>query len=110
MGDKLHYDVEQFAADVDTYGLYDYEVFADYVTYEQFVQFNGGYLKIAVEKGAFTFEDILELIERCRKRIFVHRNRGKAAKAWFHARDHRALHRTCTRRFRQWQMNLVYSF
>ena len=63
MDDKLHYDVEQFQKDVQTYGLYTYEDFKDYVTYEQFVDWNGAYLKIAVEKGYFTFEYILELIE-----------------------------------------------
>jgi len=63
MSGKLQYNVEQFAADVAQYGLYTYEDFADYVTYEQFVEWNGAYLKIAVEKGYFTFEYILELIE-----------------------------------------------
>ena len=63
MGGKLIYDVEQFQQDVETYGLYTYEDFADYVTYEQFVAWNGAYLKIAVEKGYFTFDYILELIE-----------------------------------------------
>lgn len=63
MDEKLHYDVEQFQKDVATYGLYTYEDFKDYVTYEQFVEWNGAYLKIAVEKGHFTFEYILELIE-----------------------------------------------
>ena len=59
---KLHYDIEQFNADVEKYGLYDYEVFSDYVTYEQFVAFNGAYLRIPVEKGLFTFDYIIELI------------------------------------------------
>lgn len=63
MDGKLHYDVEQFQKDVQTYGLYTYEDFKDYVTYEQFVDWNGAYLKIAVEKGYFTFDYILELIE-----------------------------------------------
>ncbi len=63
MGDKLRYDVETLSADVEKYGLYDYEVFADYVTYEQFVAWNGPYLKIPVEKGMITFDYILELIE-----------------------------------------------
>ena len=63
MDGKLHYDVEQFNKDVEQYGLYTYDVFADYVTYEQFVAWNGAYLKIPVEKGYFTFEYILELIE-----------------------------------------------
>ena len=63
MGEKMRYDGEQFARDVETYGLYTYEAFADYVTEEQFEQWNGAYLKIPVEKGYFTFEYILELIE-----------------------------------------------
>ena len=63
MDGKLHYDVEQFNKDVEQYGLYTYDVFADYVTYEQFVAWNGAYLKIPVEKGYFTFEYILVLIE-----------------------------------------------
>ena len=65
MGDKLRYDLEGFNADVEKYGLYDYEVFKDYATYEQFVAFNGAYLKIPVEKGIMTFEHIIELIEEC---------------------------------------------
>ena len=63
MDGKLQYDAEQFAKDVETYGLYTYEDFKDYVTYEQFIDWNGAYLKIPVEKGYFTFEYILELIE-----------------------------------------------
>ena len=63
MSGKLQYDTEQFAKDVETYGLYTYEDFADYVTYEQFEAFNGAYLKIPVEKGLFTFDYIIELID-----------------------------------------------
>ena len=63
MSDKLRYDNEKFEQDVATYGLYTYDDFKDYVTYETFVAFNGAYLKIAVEKGYFTFDRILELIE-----------------------------------------------
>ncbi len=63
MGDKLMYNAEQFQRDIETYGLYTYDDFKDYVTYEQFIDWNGAYLKIAVEKGYFTFEYILELIE-----------------------------------------------
>ena len=63
MDGKLKYDAEQFAKDVETYGLYTYEDFKDYVTYEQFVAWNDAYLKVPVEKGYFTFEYILGLIE-----------------------------------------------
>ena len=63
MDGKLHYNVEQFQNDIETYGLYTYDDFKDYVTHEQFIDWNGAYLKIAVEKGYLTFEYILELID-----------------------------------------------
>lgn len=63
MSGKLRYDTDKFEADVEKYGLYDYSVFADYVTYDQYVSFNGAYLKIPVEKEIFSFEYILQLIE-----------------------------------------------
>ena len=56
------YDQEKMQADIEKYGLYTYEDFAEYVTYEQFVAFNGAYLKVAVGKGLITWEEILELI------------------------------------------------
>jgi len=63
MGDKLRYDTESFQKDVTTYGLYTYDDFKDYVTYEQFVDFHGAYLRIPVEKGLFTKDYILKLIK-----------------------------------------------
>lgn len=62
MGDNLMYDQEKMQADIEKYGLYTYEDFAEYVTYEQFAAFNGAYLKVAVGKGLITWEEILELI------------------------------------------------
>ena len=62
MNGKLQYDVNKFNKDVEKYGLYSYDVFKDYVTYDQFLAWNGAYLKIPVEKGYFDFEYILELI------------------------------------------------
>ena len=62
MNGKLQYDVNKFNKDVEKYGLYTYDVFKDYVTYDQFLAWNGAYLKIPVEKGYFDFEYILELI------------------------------------------------
>ena len=59
----MRYDTKQFDADVKKYGLYDYSVFKDYVSYDVFTAFNGPYLKVAVEKGKFTFDDIIRLIE-----------------------------------------------
>ncbi len=62
MAGKMRYDVEQFNADVERYGLYDYSVFEPYgISYETFLAFNGQYLKIPVEKGIFSFEYIINL-------------------------------------------------
>ena len=63
MGRKMRYDKKQFDADFEKYGTYDYSVFEDYVSYEIYQAFNGPYLKVAVEKGKFTFDDIINLIE-----------------------------------------------
>jgi hypothetical protein len=50
-------------ADIEKYGLYTYEDFDEYLTYEQFVAFNVQYFKIAVGKGNYTYEGILNLID-----------------------------------------------
>ena len=51
------------AQDIETYGLYTYEDFADYVSEEVFNAFPFKYFKVAVGKGEFTFEELLVLIE-----------------------------------------------
>ena len=48
--------------DIEKYGLYTYDDFSEYVTYEQFIAFNGPYLKVLVGRGVLTFEQILDLI------------------------------------------------
>ena len=63
IGDNMKYDEAKMQADIEKYGLYDYADFAEYVTYEQFIAFNGPYLKVLVGKGIVTYEQILELIE-----------------------------------------------
>ena len=62
IGEGMVYDAEQMQEDIEKYGLYTYEEFADYLTYEQFVGFNVQYFKIAVGKGYYTYEGILGLI------------------------------------------------
>lgn len=65
MSDKMRYDVDEFNADIEKYGLYDYSVFEPYgISYETFVAFNGQYLKIPVEKGIFSFDYIIELFNQ----------------------------------------------
>ena len=65
MSDKMRYDVDEFNADIEKYGLYDYSVFEPYgISYETFVAFNGQYLKIPVEKGIFSFDYIIKLFNQ----------------------------------------------
>ncbi len=62
IGEDMKYDEEKMQADIEKYGLYTYEDFAEYVTYEQFMAFNGPYLKVLVGRGVLTYEQIIELI------------------------------------------------
>ncbi|MBR6518000.1 MAG: Ig-like domain-containing protein, partial [Bacilli bacterium] len=62
INEEMKYDESQIQAEIAKYGLYTYEEFADYVTYEQFIAFNGPYLKVLVGRNIITFEKILELI------------------------------------------------
>lgn len=61
-GDGYKYDEEKMARDIETYGLYTYDEWKDYVTYEEFIALNGPYMKIVVGKGYLTEEDIFMLI------------------------------------------------
>ncbi|MBQ7906950.1 MAG: InlB B-repeat-containing protein [Clostridia bacterium] len=61
-GEDYMYDKEKMEADIETYGLYTYEEWKDYVSYEEFVALNGQYFKILVGKGYLTIDDIFVLI------------------------------------------------
>lgn len=62
IGENMMYDADAKARDIEAYGLYTYEEFADYLTEEQFYAFNGPYFKVLVGRGVLTYEDILEII------------------------------------------------
>ena len=62
IGNGMKYDEAQMQADIDKYGLYTYEEFADYLTPEQFEMFNGAYFKVLVGKGVLTYEQIFEIM------------------------------------------------
>ena len=62
IGEGMKYDEAKMQADIEKYGLYTYEEFAEYVTYEQFMAFNGPYLKVLVGRGVVTYEQIIDLI------------------------------------------------
>ena len=63
-GEGMKYDEEAMAADIERYGLYTYEDWSDYLTYEQFLAYNVQYLKVSVGKGLITEEGIIALIDR----------------------------------------------
>jgi len=64
VGEGMRYAPDKLHVDIAEYGLYAYEDFADYLTYEQFVAFNVPYFKVSVGKGNYTYEGILNLIKQ----------------------------------------------
>ena len=62
LGEGMKYDEAAMQADIETYGLYTYEEFSEYCTYEQFVGFGFENWKVAVGKGYITWDEILYLI------------------------------------------------
>ena len=63
-GDGLKYDEEKMAADIEEYGLFTYEDFAEYLPEEIYAAFPAEYLKVSIGKGYLTFDKILEYIEK----------------------------------------------
>lgn len=59
----MMYDEAQMQADIEKYGLYTYEDFADYVTYEQFEALKLSHFKVSVGKGLVTYEGLVYLLE-----------------------------------------------
>ncbi len=59
----MKYDEEAMKADIEKYGLYTYEEFADLITIEQFEALGLATFKVSVGKGYITYEDILFLID-----------------------------------------------
>ena len=62
LGADMKYDVEAMQADIEMYGLYTYEDFAEYMTSEQYEALNLAIFKVSVAKGYITWEEILYLI------------------------------------------------
>ena len=58
IGADLKYDEAKMQADIEMYGLYTYEDFAEYCTYEQFIGFGFDHFKVSVEKGYITWDGI----------------------------------------------------
>ena len=64
--ETMKYDEEQKQADIEEYGLFTYEEFAETypISEEAFEAFNGQYLKVAMGKGLISADDLQSLIER----------------------------------------------
>lgn len=68
-GETLTYNSESMAKDIEQYGLFTYEEFAEIlpVPEEIFNAFSGQYLKVAIGKGLIDFETLTYLVERYQK-------------------------------------------
>lgn len=64
--ETMKIDEVAFEQDIETYGLFTYEEFAEIlpVPEQVFEAFNGKYLKVAIGKGLITVEELALLIER----------------------------------------------
>ena len=62
IGADMKYDAAKMQADIEKYGLYTYEDFADYCTYEQFVALGLENFKVSVAKGYITWDEIIFLL------------------------------------------------
>ncbi|MBO5214889.1 MAG: hypothetical protein J6B79_01740 [Clostridia bacterium] len=63
--DNLQYDEEKMLADIEKYGLYTYEDFAEHFSYEIFeCCIPVKYLKVAVGKSMITYEELIELFNK----------------------------------------------
>ncbi len=68
-GENLKYDEVKMQEDIDKYGLYTYDDYKAYLTYEEFISFPWAYFKVSVGKGRLTWDDILWNIQ------YIHNDR-----------------------------------
>ena len=61
--ENMTYDEKQIAELTEKYGLYTYEDFEEYLTYDEFAALNGQYYKILVGQGIITKDDLIEAIK-----------------------------------------------
>ena len=62
IGEDMKYDESKMQSDIEKYGLYTYEDFEEYCTYEQFVALRLDNFKVSVGKGYITWDEIEYLI------------------------------------------------
>ena len=61
---NMKYAEEAMQHDIELYGLSSYEEWSEYVTYDEFIIFNGQYLSVAIGKGMITKEGVVKIILR----------------------------------------------
>lgn len=60
---ELKYDEEQMQKDVEKYGLYTYDEFAQLIPYETYLAINAALMKVAVGKNIISWDDLVRIIE-----------------------------------------------
>lgn len=63
VGRNLRYASRAFKKDIEKYGMYEYDDFKEYISYDVFKNFNLAYIKVSVGKGLITYDEIIGLIE-----------------------------------------------
>ncbi|MCM1261051.1 MAG: hypothetical protein NC182_07930 [Prevotella sp.] len=63
LDENMKIDIVKMNQDIEKYGLYTYDEWKEYLTYEQFIAFNVQYLKVSIGKGFVTKEEIIRYIE-----------------------------------------------
>ena len=66
MGETLRYDSELFQKEIEKYGTYNYALFSFLGTRDQFEALNGKYMKVLVDRGDMTLEDLYRVVSRYR--------------------------------------------
>lgn len=62
--DDLKYNEEDMKYNIDKYGLYTYDDFKDYYSYDIYSCLQLQYMKIVVGRGEITFEEIIDIVDR----------------------------------------------
>ncbi|MBQ8879748.1 MAG: InlB B-repeat-containing protein [Clostridia bacterium] len=60
---NMKYDEVKMMADIEKYGLYTYDDFKEYLTFEQYSALPFEYLKVSVGKGMITWDGIISIID-----------------------------------------------
>ncbi len=72
-GETLSYKQDEFANDIETYGLFTYDEFYELIPVpkEIFNAFNGQYLKVAIGKGITNLEILGKLFEQYQDKLGI---------------------------------------